>query len=100
MSSRDWQFTLEVRAADAPEPDDAFEALRERWESGSASLRAEEASGRDWWGELGERLGAAEGTFLAEFEAHVNAQAERWGRDRFRLGFALGASGLLRALDD
>lgn len=81
-----------------PDPDEAFERLRERWERGSDSLRREEV-GPDWWSELAEQLGPEQAEFLGAFEAHVNEQADRWGRDRFQLGYALGASGLLEILE-
>lgn len=83
-----------------PEPEEAFERLRDRWERGSAALRDEESGAADWWAELAERLGPDGAEFVVSFEEHVNAQADRWGRDRFRLGFAVAASGLLDAVDD
>lgn len=88
------------RSRHAPDPDEAFERLRERWERGSASLHEEESGGPDWWAELAERLGPDGVEFVTALEEHVNAQADRWGRDRFRLGYAVGASGLLETLDD
>lgn len=87
-------------AIDVPDPEEAFERLRQRWERGSVALRAEERGEPDWWAELAERLGPDAGDFLDAFEAHVNTQADRWGRDRFRLGYAVAASGLLGAIDD
>lgn len=89
-----------LRSRHIPDPDEALERLQERWERGSVALREEERGGPDRWAELAERLGADGAEFVTALEEHVNAQADRWGRDRFRLGYALGASGLLEALDD
>jgi hypothetical protein len=89
-----------LRGRQVPDPDEAFARLQERWERGSLALREEERGGPDWWAELAERLGPDGAEFVTALEEHVNEQADRWGRDRFRLGYAVGASGLLEALDD
>lgn len=106
MTSPDDADTPNLRRAvgplgiDVPDPEEAFERLRRRWERGTAALRAEERDDSDWWGELAERLGPDAGDFLTAFEEHVNLQADRWGRDRFRLGYAIAASGLLDTVEE
>lgn len=60
-----------------------------------SSLYRETEPASDALQELTERLEGEERQLLLAHEEHSNRVAELWADDRFRLGYALGASGLL-----
>lgn len=81
-------------ATDSAEPDEVIELLTELAECGSCLYRETEPAS-DALQQLMERLNGEERRLLVAYEEHSNHVAELWADDRFRLGYVLGASGLL-----
>lgn len=75
-------------------PHEVVELLTELAECGSQDYRESEPAS-DALQQLMERLEGEERRLLVAYEEHSNHVAELWADDRFRLGYALGASGML-----
>lgn len=75
------------------------ELLTELAECGGREYRESEPAS-DALQQLMERLEGEERRLLIANEEHSNHVADLWADDRFRLGYALGASGLLGWLEE
>lgn len=84
---------------EAPNLDDVVETLRDWLERGTEAYRQSEDTYRrteqeawDSLDRLRERLEGDDLELLLLYEARSNWLSGLWGEDRFRIGFALGAS--------
>lgn len=84
---RPWPPTPE----EAPGSEDVLETLTDLLIQGSRRYRDTEPQS-DLLDRLRQRLDGVDLELLTAYEAHTNHLAALWAEDRFRVGFALGAS--------
>ena len=91
------QQRLNVGSSSLPDPDDVLATITEIFERGTRQYRDADAT-MPGLHELWDRLDGDDKNLLRTYEAATNRNTELWADDRFCIGYALGASGLLRDL--
>lgn len=80
-----------------PDPEDVLAAITDLFEHGTRQYRAADAGMADLH-QMWDRVDGDDKRLLASYEEGANHDAERWGNDRFRVGYAIAASRALRRI--